>query len=192
MPRLWTDTIAEHRREVRDAIVSTTRRLVAEQGLRSVTMSKIAEESGIGRATLYKYFPDVESILRAWHGDQIAGHLERLIEVRDRAGEPAERLESVLETYASLSHASRRHHDAELIAYLHRDDQVDRAEREVRTIVRALLAAGAAAGVVRDDVSPDELATFCLHALDSSADLSSGAAVHRVVRVTMDGLRPPR
>lgn len=45
----------------------TTAALVAEQGLTSVTMSRIAKESGIGLATLYKYFPDVESILLAWH-----------------------------------------------------------------------------------------------------------------------------
>lgn len=32
-----------------------------------MTMSRIAEEIGIGRATLYKYFPDVEAILLAWH-----------------------------------------------------------------------------------------------------------------------------
>jgi AcrR family transcriptional regulator len=48
----------------RKAILDTTAALVAEGGLLSVTMSRIAEEAGIGRATLYKYFPDVEAILR--------------------------------------------------------------------------------------------------------------------------------
>ena len=38
-------------------------------------MSQIAKDTGIGRATLYKYFPDVESILRAWHQRQIDEHL---------------------------------------------------------------------------------------------------------------------
>ena len=37
--------------------------MVAAHGLASVTMSRIAEETGIGRATLYKYFSDVEAIL---------------------------------------------------------------------------------------------------------------------------------
>ena len=189
VPKLWTDTIEEHRREVRDAIVSTTAALVAEKGLRTVTMSQIAEETGIGRATLYKYFPDVESILRVWHEAQIAGHLERLAEVRDRAADPREALEEVLETYALLSHASRRHHDAELAASLHGDEQVRRAERKVHAMVRDLLVEGVKAGVVRGDAPPDELAAFCLNALAASGDLSSKAAVQRIVRVTLDGLR---
>jgi AcrR family transcriptional regulator len=67
VPKLWNETIEEHRRAVRDAVLKTTAALVTEQGLRGVTMSRIAEDSGIGRATLYKYFPDVESILAAWH-----------------------------------------------------------------------------------------------------------------------------
>jgi AcrR family transcriptional regulator len=53
VPKLWTDTVDEHRRAVRDATLDATARLVAEHGLASVTMSKIATETGIGRATLY-------------------------------------------------------------------------------------------------------------------------------------------
>ncbi len=75
MPKLWTETIQTHRNQVRDAILDTTAALVAEQGLLQVTMSQIAEQAGIGRATLYKYFPDIESILLAWHDRQITAHL---------------------------------------------------------------------------------------------------------------------
>ena len=50
--------------------------LAAERGRRAVTMSPIAEETGIGRATLYKYFAGVEEILLAWHERQIIAHLE--------------------------------------------------------------------------------------------------------------------
>jgi AcrR family transcriptional regulator len=123
VPRLWTDTIEDHRREVGDAIVDTTARLVNDQGLLSVTMSRIAEETGIGRATLYKYFPDVETILRAWHAREISRHLEHLQAVRDRGRGPMERLTGVLEAYALISREARGHHDAELAAFLHRDEE---------------------------------------------------------------------
>lgn len=65
MPKLWNETIEAHRHTVREAILNTTAELVTEHGLLSVTMSQIAEKTGIGRATLYKYFPDVEAILHA-------------------------------------------------------------------------------------------------------------------------------
>src|SRR5262249_54985329 len=97
MPRLWNETIEAHRREVGDAILDTTAALVMKHGLRSVTMSQIAEETGIGRATLYKYFPDVEAILFAWHERHVAAHLEQLAELRERGGDPGERLDAVLE-----------------------------------------------------------------------------------------------
>ena len=190
VPKLWTETIETHRREVRDAILETTAALVAEHGLLSVTMSRIAEETGIGRATLYKYFPDVEAILRAWHERQITGHLEYLAEVRDQAGDAGERFEAVLEAYALISRESRGHHDTEFAAFLHRDEQVARAQHQVHEMIRDLLAEAAETGDVRDDVTPDELASYCLHALAGASRQRSKAAVHRLVTVTLDGLRP--
>jgi AcrR family transcriptional regulator len=190
MPKLWTETVEAHRREVRDAILDTTAALVAQHGLLSVTMSQIAELTGIGRATLYKYFPDVEAILFAWHERQITGHLEQLAEVRDQAGDPGERLEAVLEAFALISHESHGHHDTELAAFLHRDQQVARAEQQLRHMIRDLVAEAAGAGVLRDEVPPDELANYCLHALAAARGLPSKAAVRRLVAVTLAGLRP--
>jgi AcrR family transcriptional regulator len=191
VPKLWNDTIEAHRRAVRDATLETTTALVAEHGLRSVTMSQIAEATGIGRATLYKYFPDVEAILLAWHERKISGHLEQLAEVRDRAGDARQRLEAVLEAYAMIAHESHGHHDAELAAFLHRDEQVARAEHQLRDMVRVLISDAAAVGEARDDVTPDELASYCLHALAAASSLPSRAAVRRLVSVTLAGLRPP-
>ncbi|MBP2334735.1 AcrR family transcriptional regulator [Saccharothrix coeruleofusca] len=114
MPKLWDETIEAHRLEVRRAIPATTAALVAERGLLNVTMSRIAEQAGIGRATLYKYFPDVEAILRAWRGERIAHHLAHLTAVRDGASGPVRRLEAVLEAFAAISHGSRGHFDAGL------------------------------------------------------------------------------
>jgi AcrR family transcriptional regulator len=189
VPKLWTETIETHRREVRDAILDTAAALVAEHGLLAVTMSQIAEETGIGRATLYKYFPDVESILLAWHDRQITEHLASLATVRDRAGGPSERLEVVLETFALLSSHAGGHQDTGFAAFLHRDEQVARAERHVHEMIRDLLTAAVRTGDVRDDVPPDELASYCLHALAGAGTTRSKAAVRRLVSVTMAGIR---
>jgi AcrR family transcriptional regulator len=188
VPRLWDETIEAHRRAVRGATLDTTAALVAEHGLASVTMSQIAAETGIGRATLYKYFPDVEAILVAWHERQVAEHLQQLAQVRDQAGHAGARLKAVLEAYALIVH---QHHGSELAALLHRGAHVARAEHQLRDFVRDLLRAGAASGEVRDDVAPEELASYCLHAVAAARSLPSKAAVHRLVAVILDGLQPP-
>ncbi|MBA2568062.1 MAG: TetR/AcrR family transcriptional regulator [Actinobacteria bacterium] len=187
MPKLWNESIQAHRRAVRDATLDTTAALVAEHGLRSVTMSQIAKETGIGRATLYKYFSDVEAILVAWHERQITGHLENLAEVRDQADAAGKRLEAVLEAYALMSHA---HHGTELAALLHRGEHVARAQQQLTDLIQDLLSEAAGTGDVRDDVAPQELASYCLHALTAASSAPSKAAVRRLVSIILAGLRP--
>lgn len=198
-PKLWTDTIDAHRRAVRDATLDATAELIAKHGLAAVTMSQIAEATGIGRATLYKYFADVEEILVAWHERQLARHLEQLTEARDRApsGNAERRLHAVLEAFALILHD---HHGPPLAAHrtnvvserLHRQTtHVAHAERQLTYLIRDLLLEGAEKGTFRDDISPDELATYCLHALTAANRLPSKAAVSRLVEVTLSALRAP-
>src|SRR5919202_6225392 len=78
MPRLWEENVDAHRRAVRDAVVDSAAALIAEHGLRAVTMTEVAGRAGIGRATLYKYFSDVDGILLAWHERELATHAQQL------------------------------------------------------------------------------------------------------------------
>ena len=188
MPKLWSESIEAHRRAVRDTTLDTAAALVAEHGLLSVTMSQIAQETGIGRATLYKYFSDVEAILVAWHERQIASHLEHLAAIRDQGGNAGERLEAVLEAYALMSH---EHHANELAALLHRGEHVARAQQHLTDLIRDLLTEAVETGGVRGDVPPEELASYCLHALTAAGSLPSKTAVRRLVTVILAGLRAP-
>lgn len=192
VPKLWTDTVEEHRRAVRDAAMDAVAALVAEHGLAAVTMSKIAAETGIGRATLYKYFPDVEAVLVAWHERLVASHLGQLARIAARDGSPWSRLEAVLAEYARLARGQLLGGD--LAALLHRGQHVSGAQHELGRLIAELLAEAAEAGQVRDDVPPGELASYCQHALAAAGGLPSEAAVRRLVAVTMAGLgaSPPR
>lgn len=189
MPKLWNETIAAHRHTVREATLDTAAALVAEHGLASVTMSQIARGTGIGRATLYKYFPDVEAILIAWHERHVSARLEQLRAIRDQGGSAAERLAAVLETYARIQH---KRPATALPALLHRGEHVARAQQHLSDLIRDLLAEGAETGDIRDDVPSRELASYCLHALVSASSLPSEAAAGRLVAVTLAGLRPTR
>ncbi|MET7337673.1 helix-turn-helix domain-containing protein [Nonomuraea sp. NPDC005650] len=190
MPKLWNETIEAHRRTVHDAILDAAVELVAERGLLAVTMSQIAEKAGIGRATLYKYFPDVETILVAWHSRQVAGHLEHLSRAGEHEGDAGKRLEAMLETYALMHQQMARHGFApDLVALLHRSQDVGHAQHQLHALLGDALAEAVRAGAVRDDVAAAELAAYCLHALQAATVLSSKAAVRRLVAVTLDGLR---
>ncbi|RUV61542.1 hypothetical protein EOA88_33040, partial [Mesorhizobium sp. M5C.F.Ca.IN.020.14.1.1] len=107
----------------------------------------------------------------------------------DQVGDAGERLKAVLEAYAFISH---EHHGTQLAARLHRGEHVVKAQHQLHHLIRDLLAEGAATGDLRDDVAPDELATYCLHALTAASSLRSKAAVRRLVAVTLTGLKPPR
>ena len=134
---------------MREAILDTTWALVAEHGLLSMTMSQIAEEIGIGRATLYKYFPDVEAILLAWHERHVSAQLAHLRELRDHGGAAGERLEAVLHGYARICHNRERHGTKELGALLHRGEPVATAQQQLLDLFRDLIVAGAETGEVR-------------------------------------------
>jgi len=218
VPKLWLDTIEGHRREVRRAILETTAALAAEHGVARVTMSQVAQATGIGRATLYKYFSNVEAILDAWHEDQVDQHLERLAEVRDREARPDERLRAVLGSYAEIVRERSRAHDAthrpprqgtshahaergryrpahqhgrhsrEVALLVHRSDHVQRAQRRLTAFLGDVLKDTVRSGDVRGDVAPDELASYCVHALAGARALRTKAQVARLVALTLSGL----
>ena len=149
-------------------------------------MSEIAQVTGIGRATLYKDFPDVDAILAAWHERQIRGQLDRLATIGNGSGSAAEQLEAVLRAYA---HLSLEHHSGDLAALLHRGEHVARAQLELTEFIRQLITEGVAAGELRDDVPADELAGYCLRGVTAAGDIRSKAGVGRLVTVILAGLR---
>jgi AcrR family transcriptional regulator len=194
MPKLWDETIEAHRGQVRDAILDAAAGLAAERGPLNVTMSDIAEEAGIGRATLYKYFSGIEWILHAWHDRQISHHLELLADIAGRDEPAMARLHGVLDAYARVQRQRADHgaqpHGHELSAMLHRQTDLAPAEQQLRALIQDLIEAATDQGHVRFDVDAGELTSFCLHALSAASMTPSKAAIDRLVGLVLDGLRP--
>jgi AcrR family transcriptional regulator len=189
VPRIWADTIDSHRQQVHDAILDATAGLIAEHGPMSVAMSAIAERAGIGRATLYKYFPDVEAILLAWHARDFADHLERLRELTES--------ESVtLDDIAEFVRAQRRHHPrhkgADLVGSLAHTlagaapSIQDTIERDATKALTALMKRLVDRKEVRNDRPPRLLAQWLMHAIHAPAELDDAAVAELVV----DSLAP--
>ena len=190
VPNPWEDTVGQHRTATRDAALQAAGALIADRGLAGVTMAQVAQRAGIGRATLYKHFADLEAVVTAWHHRRIAEHLAELSQVRDQPGTALQRLEAVMQAWAGIVRQSRAHHGSELAVLLHRDPRVEQAQRQLHDLVRDVVTEAAAAGEVRSDVPPDELATFALHALTATADLDPAAPADHLVALTLAGMRP--
>lgn len=172
-----------------EAILETTAALLRDSGVASVTMSAIAEGAGIGRATLYKYFPNVESILVAWHARDFADHVKRL-----RSLSEAEDL--TLHDLAEFIWVQRRHHPpppgAEVLGPLART--VARVEgiagsaieSEIIAVLTEIVIRLVHEEAVRDDEDPEVLARWLLHAVHAPADLDD----HAVAQLVSDSLAP--
>lgn len=183
MPRIWSDTIDSHRRQVNDAILDATAELIAEQGPMSVSMSAIAERAGIGRATLYKYFPDVESILVAWHQRDFADHLQRLKTLTDS--------DSVtLDDLAAFVRSQRHHHGpatrAEAVGALAQTvadlGTIDGAVRdEIIGALASLLDRLAQRQEVRTDHTPETLARWLFHAIHAPSDMDDDTVAQLLI-----------
>jgi AcrR family transcriptional regulator len=190
MPRIWADTMDTHRRQVTEAILDATAELIAEHGPMSVTMSAIAERVGIGRATLYKYFPDVQAILVAWHTRDFAGHRDQLQALTQAQNVT---LSDVAALVRAQRHRHRHHRGVDLVDKLAHtlagaegpiDDTI---QREVIESLSALMARLAQRKEVRADREPELLARWLLHAVHAPADLDDDAISDLVV----DSLAPP-
>jgi AcrR family transcriptional regulator len=167
MPKLWTDTVATHREEVRQAVLDAAGELVATAGLWAVSMSRLAEVAGIGRATLYKYFADVEEVLAAWHARQVTAHLDELTTVAAGPGDASARLRAVLENYAHIC-VQRSRHGGDVAAALHQAPGIDDQHRQLQDLLTGLIQEAASVGAVRADVPAEQLAGFCLAGLNAA------------------------
>ena len=185
MPKLWSDTIVEHRSAVRDAILDATGRLVHRDGLTGLTMTALAEASGVGRATLYKYVPDVAAALTAWQEREIGRHLQRLRTIAQESP-PESRLSDVLLAYARLRR--HRHGDDDDDA-LHGTIRLAPAESELTALVQEIIDDDTRAGTTRTDLSPQELAAYAVGAIGAAAALPDTTAVSRLETLVVATIR---
>jgi AcrR family transcriptional regulator len=192
VPKLWKDTVEEHRRDVRTAILDAAWQLAAEGGLLGVTMGQVAERAGIGRATLYKYFGGVEQILVAAHAEHVARHLEHLEAARASANSAGEALTRLLQAYAWICFHRGKAVMPGLHGLVHSGEGHERSQARLVRLVAEAVTAAQESGDARADVKAGELAVYCIYALEAAGELTSAAAIDRLVAVVESGLAPLR
>lgn len=92
---------AERQDETRQRIVDATIALHETVGAAQTTMSEIARKAGVGRVTVYRHFPDEETLFAACSGHYFAQHPFPDLERWRTIGAPRDRLrEALRESYA--------------------------------------------------------------------------------------------
>ena len=189
----WDEAVQRHRDDVREGVLDAAEEALAEAGAARLTMSGLAARAGVGRATLYRHFTDVDAVLAAWHQRLVARHLDRVRAAADRSSTAGERLRAALAEYAaclSPTGAGHAHGAVRGTAGLHGGEHVTAARAAVVDLVAPLVAEAAAGGQVRDDVPPRELAAWCVTALEAVRHVEGGATRRRLLALAQEALAP--
>ncbi len=77
--------------ETYDKILQTARRLFVQKGYTAASMRQIAEDAGIGKATIYHHFPDKQAIAMALLGKN-KGRMDEALQRVRAEDDPRERI----------------------------------------------------------------------------------------------------
>ncbi len=153
--------MSAERAEVRDRILAATIEVVAGTGLGGLRMEEVARAAGVGRATLYRYFPGGKEQLV---NEAITWEVGRFF--RDLALEVADTpdLRGRLERGLMFAHRSMAGHEA-LATVLETDREqflprLHETSPLVVAVVRDYLAPAVAAEDLRPGVDVDEAAEY--------------------------------
>ena len=174
----------EHRSAQRDAIASAAWKLAQEHGPFTVTMSQVAAAAGVSRPTLYKYFPDVESMLTAHHRKHVEAHVAELGAIVNGPNDPGERLERLVFAYAEICHHRSRSGGEEMNRLLHAPFELDAAESQLLDLFAQAIGE---AGSSPNELNPAALAAYAVRALTTAADVPA-SRVPALARLVLQGL----
>lgn len=200
---IWPEMMDGARQRLALHIGRTALGLIAEHGLGGTTMSRLAKAAGVSRATLYKYFPDVEAAVVAYVAAEIERYQAELRAALSQVDDPCLRMDMYIDHQVDYLHGEEHRAGAGQLeaASLSPGAQAGLEAHLVslRAIVAEILSAGVAAGVFRADLDVDVQTTLLLHLMNGahSALDKDGVPPHRVKAALKDivhrGLfaRPP-
>lgn len=169
----WEAALSAHRSSQEERLARAALGLVLDDGVAELSMSAVAEAAETSRQTLYRYYPDLASVLAGAARLARGGEEQLVAEIMvapDAPGQLAAYVGAVLRT-AAAGHPSPSRIEAllppELRAELHEHGRV--LERAVRDV----LDRGVADGVFRRDLDPPIDAAILHRAVVGLHDLAA-------------------
>jgi AcrR family transcriptional regulator len=180
-PRLRADAARN-----RESLLAVATRAFASAEAKP-SMTAIAREAGVGVGTLYRHFPTRESLVDAVYQDQAqrlsAGARELLENLP-----PAEAMRRWMDLFADWL-ATKRGMLA-LLAVEASEMGHAPSRSEMLAAITAILNAGAAAGDIRRDIDPEDIAASLVGIFTVAGNPVQHVQASRLLDLLMDGLRP--
>src|SRR6266545_6444910 len=169
----------------RDKLLDVAVRAFSQDGP-DVTLEAIAKEAGVGIGTLYRHFPTREALIEAAYRNELAAVCDASPELLATMP-PAEALRTWMDRFVDYMTRKMGMADA-LRAVIASGANPYAQSRELLVgAIKPLLDAGAADGVIRADVSADDVLVSL-----SGVALAAGAKrdqADRLLNLLLDGLR---
>jgi AcrR family transcriptional regulator len=89
----------------RGEILDAATRLFATLGYRRMDVQQLADQLGVGKGTVYRYFPTKEELFLAAVDRGVQGLIDHLHRRTETRGDPLERIQAGIEAYLEYFHA---------------------------------------------------------------------------------------
>jgi AcrR family transcriptional regulator len=139
------------------AILDATFRLLSGPGTEAVTIDAIATEAGVGRQTIYRWWPSKGAVV----ADALARHARVVVPARDTGSFAGDLAAFFTDSFAGLENEVLADRLRQIVAEAQRDEHVAGVLADFtavrRAALRALLERGRAAGELAADADLDML-----------------------------------
>lgn len=180
-PRLRADAARN-----RESLLAVATRAFASAETKP-SMTAIAREAGVGVGTLYRHFPTRESLVDAIYQDQaerLTAGARELLETRA----PAQAMRQWMDLFADWLATKRG-----MLALLAIEPSAMShapSRGEMLAAISTILSAGVAAGDIRRDIDPEDIAASLVGIFTVAGNPTQHVRAARLLDLLMDGLKP--
>lgn len=157
-------------------------------GQAAVSLEQVAREADVGIGTLYRHFPTRESLVEALYRQELADLCASADDLM-AAHAPDEALRAWMDRFAGYVTAKREMADALRAVFASGAVTVSEARERLTIAVRAILAAGVAAGTLRADVRPEDVVATVVGMFTATSLDGGHEQLNRMLDLLMDAIR---
>ncbi len=151
---------------LRTEIRQAARRVFAERGIAGTGMTHVAREAGMGRASLYHYYPDKSALLGAVADEMLAEEGELFMRAALGRGTALDRIVGVAATVTALFEQWGAEGKVLLELWASDLDRFRPILAAIREDLTLLIKEGRAAGEIAADVDPQAAAALIVGMID--------------------------